>query len=50
MIDIAGAKLVEIQIDNDGQVVWINVDGVCQLRVSKPEHVIVMDDRENENE
>lgn len=45
MIDITKAETVQIQIRGDGQVVWVNVDGVCQLRVCQCKHVQVDDER-----
>jgi len=33
MIDITMAELVEVEIREDGKVLWVNIDGVCQLRV-----------------
>lgn len=37
MLDITGAKDVEIQVGqaNNGKVIWINVDGICVLRVCR---------------
>ncbi len=32
MIDITGPEIVEVQIRDDGKVVWINIDGICRLR------------------
>lgn len=36
MVDVSQPQHgVEIQIRKDGKVVWVNVDGVCMLRVSQ---------------
>lgn len=32
MVDITAPKTVEIQVRQDGKVVWVNVDGNCKLR------------------
>lgn len=33
MRDVAAKESVEIRIQKDGLVAWINIDGVCVLRV-----------------
>jgi hypothetical protein len=47
MIDITAPSLAEIQIRSDGAVLWINVDGVCRLRICglKPANLILNDER-----
>ena len=42
--DWTGAKVCEISIREDGKIVWINVEGVCLLRVCRIEN-LVLDDR-----
>lgn len=32
-LDVSGPELVQIQIRQDGKVVWVNVDGLCLLRL-----------------
>lgn len=32
-IDVTGAKHVEILSNKDGSVVWVNVNGICLLRI-----------------
>jgi hypothetical protein len=32
LVDISSPKDVEVQVREDGKVMWINVDGVCRLR------------------
>lgn len=43
--DIAGAETVELQIRNDGKVVWINIDGICRFRVQRFEQLLITDER-----
>lgn len=38
--------VVEVMVNNDGSVVWVNVDGVCRLRVCRIPHLVLMDMRE----
>jgi hypothetical protein len=45
MQDLTGVKAVEVMVRDDGQVIWINVDGRCVLRVSKIEYLEVNDER-----
>lgn len=45
-LDITAPALgVEIDVRDDGQVAWINVDGVCVLRLSRFPQLIVTDRR-----
>jgi hypothetical protein len=43
MLDIAGAKLVEVEVSKDGKVIWINVDGICRLRICQIRAIEVKD-------
>lgn len=43
-LDIRGG-IVEIDIREDGGAVWINVNGVTRLRVSRPESIVMSDRR-----
>lgn len=43
--DIAGAETVEVQIRDDGKVVWINIDGICRFRVQRFEQLLISDER-----
>lgn len=43
--DITNAGNVELQISNDGKTIWINIDGMCKLRVCKIKRLAVRDDR-----
>jgi hypothetical protein len=45
MQDLTGVEAVEVMVRDDGQVIWINVDGRCVLRVSKIEYLEVNDER-----
>jgi len=40
-IDVTGAKHVQIQTRFDGKVIWINVDGICLLRICQIENLEV---------
>ena len=44
MKDITGAESVQVQISSSGKVVWVNVDGICALRVCSIRGTIVIDD------
>lgn len=45
MQDITGADHVEILIRNDSKVLWINVNGVCALRVCQIKELDLIDKR-----
>lgn len=45
MLDITAPKHVEIQIRDDGKVVWINTEEGCILRFCRIEKLVVIDDR-----
>ncbi len=48
MIDITAPKQpVEIDIRFDGEVLWVNVDGKCALRVCRIPAIILKDSRNN---
>ena len=34
---------VQIQTRSDGRVVWVNVDGVCVLRITRPPKIVIDD-------
>lgn len=42
MLDITAPKLVQVQVSNNGRL-WVNVDGVCRLRVCKAGDIEVAD-------
>ena len=44
-IDVSGAEYCQIQIREDGKVVWINVNGICVCRVCRIEELRIIDDK-----
>lgn len=46
MKDITGANMVEVVIRNDSKVLWVNVDGECELRICQIKEFFLVDDRE----
>lgn len=40
-VDVTGAKHVEVQIDAGRNVLWVNVNGVCLLRICRIEEFSV---------
>ncbi len=44
-VDVTAPKIVQIQIRNDGKVVWINVDGLCVLRCCQIGEIHIEDER-----
>lgn len=48
MVDVHASKECEVLIRADNGLVWINVDGVCRLRVKcDPDTVILFNKQEN---
>jgi hypothetical protein len=45
MLDITAPEIVEVQIRSDGTVLWVNVDGVCRLRICCITNFILSDER-----
>jgi len=45
MNDFTEPEIVEILIRNDGNVVWVNVDGICKFRACKIHLLEVNDER-----
>jgi hypothetical protein len=45
MIDIINAKCVNVEIRDDGKVLWINTENGCQLRICQIERIQVCDKR-----
>lgn len=43
--DITGAQEVEVSIRSDSKVLWINVDGTCQLRICNIDNLTLDDHR-----
>ena len=44
MIDITAPEVVEVCVKQDRKVVWINIDGVCKLRICQIKHLILSDE------
>lgn len=48
LVDITAPKgVVHVQIRGDGTVLWVNVDGVCRLRVCQILRLELDDERNN---
>ena len=48
MLDVAAKQGVQIQIQKDGLIVWINVDGICIARIMlMPSAEIEIEDNRN---
>lgn len=43
-IDIVAPQHVEIKIRADGQVVWINVNGICAFRAGNIKELVIHDE------
>ena len=51
LLDVTGAETVEVQVRHDGEVLWVNVDGRCRLRVCQIKgDVMVNDERPTEHD
>lgn len=48
--DIISPESVEVQVRCDGRVLWVNIDGVCTLRVCQinPDQLFVLDERDKQ--
>ena len=44
IVDITAPAYVEVKVREDGQVLWVNVDGVCALRICRPQNKITVID------
>jgi hypothetical protein len=42
-IDLTQPDVVQILISRDGKTVWVNIDGVCRLRVCKIKKLLMED-------
>jgi hypothetical protein len=49
-IDIAGAEHVEVLVRDDGKNVWVNVDGVCKLRICRIKNLKINDHRKSKGQ
>jgi len=47
MLDITGSECVQVEIRNDGKVVWINTEDGCVVRICRIKHLDVVDNRGN---
>lgn len=43
MEDITGAEIVQIQIRNDGKVIWVNTENGCVLRICQIKKLEIVD-------
>lgn len=41
----AATQEVEVSIKKDGKVLWVNIDGICRLRVCRIPYLVIKDDR-----
>ncbi len=49
MLDITAPKDgVEVEINSDGKTLWVNVDGICRLRVCQIPVLMIVDNRRAE--
>lgn len=40
MIDATEPKSVEVLLDENGKTLWVNIDGICRLKVKRIEEII----------
>jgi hypothetical protein len=45
MLDITAPSIVEVSIRDDAKVIWINVDGKCEVRICQIGRLILEDRR-----
>lgn len=45
MLDITGAEHVEVRLRSDYKVIWVNVNGICRLRICDIDKLEVNDER-----
>jgi len=45
MLDITAPEQVQVLVNVDGSVLWVNIDGVCRLRVCRMTNLELMDSR-----
>lgn len=41
MIDLTAPGVVQIEVREDGKVVWVNINGICRLRMCRIDTLIV---------
>ena len=44
-LDISQPKIVQVEINPSGSILWVNIDGLCMLRVCVIERLDVIDNR-----
>ena len=45
--DVTAPQHVEIKVRADGQVVWVNINGVCALRACQIQELVINDESKN---
>jgi len=45
MLDIIGSKCVQVEIRDDGKVLWVNNETGCVLRICQIKHMEIIDNR-----
>lgn len=45
MLDITAPQVIEVEVREDGKVLWINIDGICRLRVCQINELVITDRR-----
>jgi hypothetical protein len=43
-VDVTGAELVEVQINSNRDTMWVNVNGICLLRICKINNLTTTED------
>ena len=43
--DITEPKAVQVEVNPTGSILWVNVDGLCVLRICKMEQFDIVDNR-----
>lgn len=46
-LDLTGPGVVQVEIREDGTVLWVNVDGICKLRACRIGKITVEDNRKS---
>ena len=41
-LDITAPEIVEVKLREDGKVLWVNINGVCRLRISQMKEISVI--------
>jgi predicted transcriptional regulator len=48
MLDINHPAIVEVKINHRGDVIWINIDGICRLRACGVKTLLIEDERDED--